>query len=236
MNRDFNTLDSFEFEALRLAHNYKDWICSQFAPILTQSSTILEIGAGIGQFTQTIQRLTPTAKITALEPCAAFYQTLTSTLPDIESINAYSNEIIGTQTFDSIININVLEHIKNDQQEIEHWNQLLKPGGRVCILVPACEEIYAPIDNSMGHYRRYSKKSLAAKFTQSGFEIETIEYFNFLGYWLWMLNFKLLKNLSFSDTKVAFNDKVLIHLSKSLDFLGANKIKGQSVICIARKL
>lgn len=235
MKNNFNSLDRFEFESLRHATNYKNWIHSKFSHILDNSKSILEIGGGIGQFTQVIQQRSPAAEITSLEPNAEFHKTLSSSTPGVKSINAYSENLIGKNAYDTIININVLEHIKDDLVEIQNWNKLLNAGGHVCILVPACQEIYAPIDHLMGHYRRYSIEDLSCHFEAADFEIETIQYFNFLGYWLWLLNFKLLKNTSFSESKVIFHDRVLIYLSKALDALGANRIKGQSLICIARK-
>lgn len=236
MRKYFNTLTSFEFEALRHSGNYKQWIWDQFGSVLNASESILEVGSGVGQFTTIIHDNSPAATITALEPSTSFFVELTEKLPNIERINQYSEALIGSRVFDTIININVLEHIENDTEEIKNWHSLLNSGGKACVLVPALNEIYAPIDNLMGHYRRYTKQELASKFEAAGFRIERISYFNFIGYWLWLLNFKLLKNTTFSAAKVTFNDRYLIHLCKALDALGANYLKGQSVVCIAQKI
>lgn len=236
MKQDFNSLDTFEFEALAQAINYKTWIWEQFSNTLTQSPTILEIGGGIGHFTEVIDQNTPHSNITSLEPFEEFYLQLKSKLPQVETFHGYAGELVGQRTYDSIINVNVLEHIQEDLEELRTWHKLLKENGTVCILVPACTEIYAPIDHLMGHYRRYTKKDLREKFEAAGFKIEKLHYFNFVGYWLWLLNFKLLKKVAFSKAKIAFHERVLIHPSKLLDKIGANKTKGQSLICVARKV
>ncbi|HAV12741.1 MAG TPA: hypothetical protein DCX06_04485 [Opitutae bacterium] len=236
MTSDFNSLDAFEFEALAQAINYKRWIWEQFSSTLMASPKILEVGGGIGHFTEVIYEHAINSQITSLEPFQEFYEQLAAKLPQIESFHGYAQDLAETEHYDSIINVNVLEHIKDHEDELKTWHRLLKENGTACVLVPACTELYTPIDHLMGHYRRYTPDTLREVFESAGFKVEKLTYFNHVGYWLWMLNFKLLKKKSFSKAKIAFHERYLIQPSKLLDKLGAHRLRGQSLVCIARKL
>ncbi|MEO0509725.1 MAG: class I SAM-dependent methyltransferase [Verrucomicrobiota bacterium] len=235
MNKSFNTLAEFEFESLKKAANYRNWIGQRFKASFEGASNVLEVGSGIGQFTQIIQQYAEGAAVTALEPEIQFHDELKISAPNAEHLNAYSSELVGHRSFDAIASVNVLEHIEDDIAELKNWHALLKPGGRVCLLVPAHPEIYASIDNLMGHYRRYTKRSMTDKIESAGLQITELYYFNFLGYWLWLLNFKVFKRKTIDAKNVAFFDRVLIHFSKIMDLIRLNAFKGQSLICIARK-
>ncbi len=236
MNDSFNSLGDFEFESLRLAVNYKKWIGQTFQSQLETSGSILEVGAGIGQFTEVICELAPSAKISALEPERRFHDALKTAVPDVERLPCETNELVGgSRLFETIISINVLEHIEDDLTELKQWHDLLSPGGHICLLVPACPEIFAPIDTMMGHYRRYAAESLIQLMEQAKLNVKELRYFNFIGYWLWLINFKLLKQRSIKSTHVALYDRFIIHLAKILDRSGLNRIKGQSLICVAQR-
>lgn len=235
MNKSFNSLSEFEFESLKNAVNYKKWIGRTFQHPLRNAKTILEVGSGIGQFTQVIREHAPSAKITALEPELKFHTALNAAIPDLETIQSFSSDLVGRRNFDTIVSVNVLEHIEDDVAELKNWHELLNPGGHACVLVPAHPEIFSPIDNMMGHYRRYTIDTMAQKMRAANLDIIENHYFNFVGYWLWLLNFKLLRQTRINPGNVAFYDNVLIHFSKFFDSIGLNKIKGQSLVCIARR-
>ena len=236
MHPSFNSLENFEFESLKLAVNYRKWIGRIFQPYLENSGSLLEVGAGIGQFTETILKTAPPhAKISALEPEAKFQDILKNNCPEVEILPCQTDALIGQRSFETIISINVLEHIEEDLTELKQWSHLLHPGGYICLLVPACPELYAPIDTMMGHYRRYTPKTLSQLMEQAELNVEKLSYFNFIGYWLWLLNFKLLKQRSIQSTHVGLYDHCIIHLAKLLDYWGLNRMKGQSLICIAQR-
>lgn len=235
MNKSFNSLSEFEFESLKNAINYRKWIGKTFQYPLRDSKTILEVGSGIGQFTQVIRQQAPLAKITAVEPDLKFHVPLNAAILDLETVQNFSIDLVGRRNFDAIVSVNVLEHIEDDVAELKNWHQLLNPGGYACVLVPALPEIFSPIDHMMGHYRRYTKDSMTQKMKAANLDIIENHYFNFVGYWLWLFNFKLLRRTKISPQNVVFYDKVLIHFSKFFDSIGLNKIKGQSLVCIGRR-
>jgi len=104
--------------------------------------------------------------------------------------------------FDTIILINVLEHIESDRQAILRMKELLLDGGKIIICVPACSRLYCYMDKNVGHYRRYDKGILKKLAVEAGLEVLEDKYQNLLGiipYWL-KGKLKRSSNNSFSDT------------------------------------
>ena len=94
---------------------------------------------------------------------------------------------LAAERFDTIVCLNVLEHIEDDVTSLRSMRALLQPGGRLVLLVPALPALYGTLDEALGHFRRYRPAELAAKFTDAGFRLAHVEYFNLagvLGWWL----------------------------------------------------
>lgn len=83
--------------------------------------------------------------------------------------------------FDSIVLIDVLEHIEDDSKALELITKKLNKAGRVVILVPAYQFLYGKRDKNIGHYRRYTKGALVKKMKKAGLEIVEARYWNMLG-------------------------------------------------------
>ena len=98
-----------------------------------------------------------------------------------------ADEIKAEQPPDTIIYINVLEHIEDDLTELETVHKTLMPGGRVCIFVPALPILYSEFDKNIGHFRRYRKNDLIEKCEKAGFEIILSRNFDFLEF-PWVIN------------------------------------------------
>jgi len=95
---------------------------------------------------------------------------------------------------DTIVCLNVLEHIAEEQQALENARRILEPQrGRLCLLVPAHPSLFSPLDVKLGHQRRYTKRSLAEALRQAGFSVESVSWFNLLGLPGWWLNGKVLR-------------------------------------------
>jgi glycosyltransferase involved in cell wall biosynthesis len=93
---------------------------------------------------------------------------------------------------DSIVCINVLEHIEDDHAALVNARRILEAsGGRLCLLVPAHPSLFGPFDVKIGHHRRYTNKGLTAALTKAGFRIEKMRWFNMLGLPGWWLNIRL---------------------------------------------
>jgi hypothetical protein len=98
--------------------------------------------------------------------------------------------------FDTILCLNVLEHIADDDQALRTFGELLSDQGRLILWVPAMPQLYGEIDQAIGHHRRYEREALAAKLHAAGFAVEHAFYFNIPGVLGWYLNAVLLKRRS----------------------------------------
>ncbi|RMG59942.1 MAG: class I SAM-dependent methyltransferase [Bacteroidetes bacterium] len=95
--------------------------------------------------------------------------------------------------FDNLYALNVVEHIEDDTLALENCRKLLRPGGRLIILVPAYQWLYNNFDRALYHYRRYTRRSLKAVFQQSGFRVRKAFHFNFIGIAGWFVSGTLLR-------------------------------------------
>jgi SAM-dependent methyltransferase len=95
--------------------------------------------------------------------------------------------------FDSIVCLNVLEHIRDDTAALRRFHDLLAPGGRLLLLVPAHQVLYGRADQELGHERRYSKRLLQRVLEQSGFAVEVARHVNPVGAAGWLVSGRLLR-------------------------------------------
>ncbi len=154
----------------------------------------MEIGCGIGNFTN---ELTTYGKVWAVD-INKEYVALTRQkvlgkaqvgLGDIEK----GKYFFSNRKFDSIVCLNVLEHIKDDQTALNNLFQLLNKSGKVILLVPAHQFLYGEIDKSIDHFRRYNKSEIGKRLEEIGFRIVESRRLNFLGAVGWFMAGKILK-------------------------------------------
>lgn len=223
----------FEFEALREAKNYRAALVKEFRAFL--KGNVLEVGAGIGQFTQMLIRLPEIRKLVSIEPDSAFCARLQTAFPDLSIIQGTSSHLELRQSWNTIVSVNVLEHIEDDQGELKRYYDLLEgKKGALCLFVPARREIYAPLDRDFGHFRRYTRNSLLKKLEAAGFQPLRLRYFNFVGYFAWWLNFCLLKKRRFNREAVIVFDRFIFPPFYAFESLVLHPLIGQSLLAIAR--
>jgi SAM-dependent methyltransferase len=197
--------ENFEFDALKYAVNYRQAVFNEFAPFL--NGEILEVGAGIGQMTELLQRHRPAARLRCIEPSVAFCTEHRAKFPNVELICGTIDDLPAGTSCDAIVSINVLEHIEDDAHELAAYFDKLAPRrGYLCLLVPARPEIYSSIDRRFGHYRRYTRRQLQTNLLGAGFTLKKLFYFNRLGYLAWGVKFRLLKQQHFAPAQVQFFD------------------------------
>jgi SAM-dependent methyltransferase len=231
-NADANTED-FEFQALAGARNYRQALLAEFHGPLR--GNLLEVGAGIGQVTDLLLRLPAVKQVVSIEPNPAFCKQHRTRLPGRNLIEGIVADVPADGDWDSVLSINVLEHIRDDTDELKGYSALLrKRRGALCLLVPARPELYAPIDKDFGHFRRYRRAELRQKLLSAGFTIERLHYFNSLGYFAWWLNFCLLRRRHFEPWKVVFHDRVIFPLVHTIESKIIRPPFGQSLLAVAR--
>lgn len=200
--------NDFEFGALQEANNYRAALARDFSPFL--KGRVIEIGAGIGQITTGLKQLDGVDELLCVEPDAGFCNAFRARHPGQRLIEGTINQVPLDAGWNAILSINVLEHIQNDEQELEAYRRLLEAKrGSLCLFVPARPEIYAPIDKDFGHHRRYTRAELAGKLEAAGFDAVRLRYFNFVGYFAWWFNFCLLKKRGFDAGAVRLFDRLI---------------------------
>jgi len=201
----------YQYEVLRtfaLTYNYNQWIFNKLKPFI--GKIILEVGCGIGNLTK---YFTQYKKLTCIDNCLEFIKHMQIDFPQVEF---YNYDITDTEVlkikkngFDTIICVNVLEHIKDDIQALKNMHNLLQSNGKLLLFVPALGMLYGSIDKKLGHFRRYSKSELIEKITKTRFVIEKIEYNNFLGLFGWFINSRIFKKERFPILQTIFFDKFI---------------------------
>jgi len=222
----------FEFAALEEAINYRDALCREFRDYL--KGEVLEVGAGVGHMTECIAQLSSVRALTCVEPDSGYCAYHRRKFPDLRLIEGTAKDIPSNSHFDSLLSVNVLEHIGDDEEELKRYAGFLRANrGALCLFVPARPEIYAPIDRDFGHFRRYTWSDLKRKLVNAGFRVLTLRYYNFAGYAAWWLNFCVLKRRSFDARSVRFFDRVIFPIVHTVESRIVRPPFGQSLIAIA---
>lgn len=234
--QDYTTSD---LDDMSVARNYNAWIIELIQPYIKDN--ILEIGAGSGNFTKSLLEWTG-ADVLSIEPMDTTsklwmqnYETWDAKFKRRVSLNkCFVTELEEFITADTIIYNNVLEHIKNDVDELKAASRHLTDDGHVVVYSPALPVLMSDFDRSIGHYHRYTKHSICRKVEQAGLEVVTFRYVDMLGVLLWFLKFKLFKSKTLGNKSVRLFDKFLVPVQKNIESLVIPPI-GKNVLCVARK-
>jgi ubiquinone/menaquinone biosynthesis C-methylase UbiE len=222
---------TFWLENLKHSNQYNRWIFEQILPHL--GCHVLEVGCGNGNFTaQIVQHAQQT---TAVDLNPDYITSIRSKLThsSLRVVQANALEIFWDQTFDTIVMLDVLEHIADDQQCIQHLSQYLRPGGKLIIKVPAMERLYSPMDQAIGHHRRYSNSTLKTCLQHSHFQDIQLWYFNVLGILGWWINGNLLRRTVPPSEQIGLFDR-LVPMLRSLE-APINLPFGLSLFAVATK-
>ncbi len=218
-------------ESMSQAGFYNKWTLNKFKKYL--KGEILEIGCGIGNFTSTLSKF---GKVTAIDIDPSLIENFKK--DNISNIKSgYGNIENGEyffkdKTFDTIVCINVLEHIKDDTKALENMFKLLKPGGNLILLVPIHNFLFGEIDKAIGHFRRYDQKELIKKLQDLNFSIISNNRLNFIGAIAWFIAGKIFKNKQITENKIKLFS--LISPILNLENLIEPPI-GTSILIVAKK-
>ena len=230
----------YNLELVSQNHRFNNWMYQEISAGL--EGDVLEIGSGLGTYSEKIIGDMPTSHIMLTDIAPSYIEVLTNKFSSINNNVSVSKldlnrkedyEKIGYGKFDSILALNVLEHVKNDEFALEQLYKMLKEEGTLVILVPCYKFLYNVIDKNVGHFRRYTKKELGYKVTKTQFVIKRIFYFNMLGIVGWYLNGSLAKNPQINSTASRIFDS-LVPASQYIERLTGRRL-GLSIICYLRK-
>lgn len=230
-----------DLEAMSWALNYHRWILQKFQPFLGRR--VVEVGAGTGSFSELLLK-SDLESLSLVEPSPEMFAQLTARLSKTSRqipITTYSStfrkaaeKIRSGQHPDSIIYVNVLEHIEDDEAELRAVNEALEGNGRVFIFVPALSWLFGPFDRQIGHHRRYEKKELTAKCTSAGFKVIQVEYFDFFGILPWWIKYRFLKSEQLEHSAVKIYDDYVVPVARVIEKNVVPPL-GKNLILIAEK-
>lgn len=146
-----------------------------------QGQTVVDIGSGSGFLAGTLQR--SGKKVTGIEPEPGLCELSKRLNPDVAVITGRAEEIdaLVTEPVDAVVMADVLEHIEHDSEQVRKIHSVLRENGEFILVVPAHPFLFGERDRQMGHYRRYTKATLARVLIEGGFRLERVRYWNALG-------------------------------------------------------
>lgn len=219
-------------ESMSQAIWYNQWTIKKFSTYL--KGEILEVGFGLGSFTQT---LTNYGEVTAIDINTIYLKRIKNRYKHKAKVGFGDIEagkyFFKNKKFDSVVCISVLEHIENDKKALKNMFTLLKKSGFLILLVPAHDFLYGEIDKSIRHFRRYNETEIKNLLIEIGFKIKSFRFLNFIGGIGWWISAVLLRNKIVTEGKLRlFN----IFAPFILTFEDLLKPKfGTSILVIAQK-
>jgi SAM-dependent methyltransferase len=208
----FSDLQGDALRRMESARNYNAWLFARCEAYL--GSRVLDAGAGIGTFSELAAQ---GRDVVALEPDPDLAPVLRRRFEGRDDV-AVMEEMVESVggTFDSIICFNVLEHIRDDAVALRRFFDVLVPGGRLLLLVPAHKWLYGGIDRGVAHERRYEKSELHDRLTGAGFEVDVLRLVNPVGALGWFVSSRLRKREEVPRGPLSLYDR-LVPLLRPLD-------------------
>jgi len=220
-----------ELELFRHATNWKAYFGRFVKPFLGRS--VLEVGAGVGATTAALCDGTQERWV-CLEPDPTLAaEALTAVPRCCEVIVGTTADLDARPQFDTILYIDVLEHIDDDRGELERATRLLRDGGHLIALVPAHQSLYTRFDAAIGHRRRYDRSMLDAAMPKS-LERVVSRYLDSAGILLSLANRFVLRSSTPTPRQVAVWDRVVIPISRIVDPLLGYRV-GKSLLEVRQR-
>lgn len=221
-----------ELDLFAEAEHWKAYWASHLRPLL--GSHVLEVGAGIGGSTAALAA--GRQRWVCLEPdpvlAARIDERLaSSTLPPCcETRIGTLESIPGDERFDSILYIDVLEHIEHDTDELRRAAGHLNPGGRIIVLAPAHQWLFSPFDHAVGHFRRYDAASVL-RATPGVLALTECRYLDAVGLLASAANRLMLRSAHPTRRQIALWDRAMVPLSRRLDPVLNHRL-GKSILAV----
>lgn len=226
-----------ELDLFAKATRWKQYFRSTFSHFL--KGDVLEVGAGLGGTTEILCDGTQNSWL-CLEPDKSMTESIQDKIRSGElpsccrARSGFMSELSSNDLFDTILYIDVLEHIEDDKTEALAAAKHLKPGGFLIILSPAHQYLYSPFDKAIGHFRRYSLQELEAAVPSDLAQV-SLRYLDSVGLFASLGNRMLLRQAMPTEKQILFWDKVLVPISQVVDPLLGFRF-GKTVIGVWKKM
>lgn len=222
-----------ELELFAKAEHWKRYWAGQLRPFIR--GDVLEVGAGLGTNTPLL-RGASAGRWVCLEPDSRLVSAMrgrhaqcplpSETILKTGTLDSLSDE----DRFDTLLYVDVLEHIEDDQREIKAAAKHLRGEGKLIVLAPAQEWLLSPFDRAIGHYRRYTRGFLRS-LTAPGLRVLRAFYLDSLGLLASGANRFMLRQAMPTARQLAFWDKFIVPCSRILDPLLGYSL-GKTVVCV----
>jgi SAM-dependent methyltransferase len=190
---------------LARAPRFNAWMADVVRPFCGRR--VLEIGSGTGNMTR---HLVPRDAYVASDINPLYLQTLRALTADRPYLDVALTDVTRQESFpspserfDTVVCLNVIEHVDDDLAALKNVRDALVPGGRAVVLVPQGPGLFGTLDEVIGHRRRYTEATLCRVALDAGLEPRKIIPFNRVGSAAWWLNGKLLKRRHFGLAQIA---------------------------------
>lgn len=231
----FTTHDGYYIlKSMAGARGFNRWMLSRFEPDL--GDRVLEAGCGIGNFTE---QLLDKERLVTIDVDAFYVEMISRRFGHLENVRTEAIDLtdsealagLAKEDFDTVISINVLEHLEDDEPALLGFNKVLQPGGSAIVLVPAHPWLFSAADEALDHHRRYTRRDLRNRMKDAGFDVIRLEEFNRLGTLGWSVNKARGKSLVSPRQMRLYS--LLLPLAKLLDRIRIGP--GLSLIAVGRK-
>ncbi|MEO8620473.1 MAG: class I SAM-dependent methyltransferase [bacterium] len=224
-----------ELETLAVARNYYQWLVGLLVPHLGEH--VLEIGAGVGTLAAAIRVARPKVSLTLAEPASNNLPILQRRFADDARVRImpgfYAGAAQGAQPMDSVLLINVLEHVDDTRTLLRSAREALRPGGRIVLLVPAGGALlFGTLDRAFSHHCRFTPSTLRAVLEESGFAVRDVRHLNSLGVVPWFLLGRVFRRRSLTKAAVRAYDALAIPWLSRLERRWTPPF-GQSLLMVA---
>jgi 2-polyprenyl-3-methyl-5-hydroxy-6-metoxy-1,4-benzoquinol methylase len=227
---------SFWLQSLSKADAFTRWVLGEISPWLGQR--VLEVGCGIGTYTE--EMAVGTREIVAMDMERSFVDAAVHRLGHRSNVRLICGDATKAdaaqpdeEAFDTVVLLDVLEHIEDDVALLKGLRARLAPGGHLILKVPAMPSLYSPMDAAIGHWRRYDKRALRETMTRAGLEIVRVWSFNAAAVPGWWWNGRVRKLRTPPQEQVALFGR-LVPVLRPLDRL-ARLVCGVSLLAVARR-
>lgn len=196
-------------ERLEEAGNFTRWVAEAIRPFVR--GRVLEVGCGTGTYTELLASWSEA--VVAVDLDAGFAEATRRRFADRRTIQVLEGDaraLPALGCFDTIVMLDVLEHIEDDADTLARLRNLLAPEtGRIVLKVPSLSALYGTLDSAIGHYRRYSRKSLAEAAGRAGLQLADCRAFNLAAVPGWWFNGRVLRRTHPPETQLRFYDRLV---------------------------
>ncbi len=227
--------DGHDLEVLSQLPNYYGWTVDIFRPFIHGKG--IEVGAGSGTVSALLR--SHLESLVLVEPSPNLAEILSrrfETEPKVTVINrtfeAYSRTL-QDRSQDTVVLVNVLEHIEDDVLAVKEFFRILKPGGHLLLFVPAMQFLYSRLDRMLGHYRRYHLEGIRRLVEGAGFEIILAHYFDLLGVLSWWLINTVGRRTEFNAVMIGLYDRYAVPVTRSIEKLFHPPL-GKNIVLVAQ--